>query len=393
MNTLRSTPLQNNPEEVYGQTMKTKLWGLSSWREPLRSDVFKDFLQQSSLRPDLHGMRNSVPSAHETIEKRGFVQDEGAIPLEDPLPEHVPCGLLHPGLCPEKTRPELYTQCLSFAHAFVKMVAKEGSVGDCLHLRMHPSSATCTVFLAHIRYANPKQAVLFRALRQDGKVIVSTSTSRGGRPMVSVVLVPEIALELLSSGAGPGCSVRKLGLKPSLHRLGEFIEESEGEETELDFPDQKPDKRKKKHKKNEVDRAFDFAFGQVLPPEPARPSGPSDRGQRAATPVGVAFRGALRADLVEYSGSDQDSDSDLELIKVQFREHKKSVKQSGKRKERGRGQEGRSRAKKRRVEHTEDEEEQRASVDVPLILPAQSSASSSQPMVAPPPGQVLGSRS
>ena len=390
-----------SPDIEYQRNIKECLWGLSTHAEPLKCDEFAKAVMATSSRPGLHGMRHCLPPAHGLVRERGFVRDVGDLRTDELVYEHVPCGILHPGLCSGKMEDAVYSLCVEFTKALTKLIAEDGVVGDCYRIKMAPKPLQVTVVVAHIRYANPKQVVLVRALVQEDTLRLMSTSSPEGR-ILQVTYASQVAKTLLSTGAGPNCSLMKLQVEPSRTTLGEFRVLSMGDAVDLDYiPQQSSEKKKqKKSHKSEEDRAFDAAFKQVLPEERPRGQAHSSSEVRPLVAPRLSFASSLRRRVVEDSASEKDSDTDLELISTHFRAHRhlerghaRAQRRQDAQRDRPRGHRTKRQARPAHGEEDPPEVDEEAPIQAPedlrpsvmsepVILPAGSASSSSQPSTA-----------
>ena len=374
-------------QESYSAHIKSDLWGLSNHCDPLRQDLFAQAVRESSTRPELHGMRQCLPSAHSLVHDRGFIEDVGALPCGrvgctnmSPVLSYIP------GLCPEKTPAELYAVSVRFQDAFTKLMSKLAKSGDAFQIRMHPKHREMTVIIGHVRHAHPKQVCVLRAALRDHTLHLQSKTTEHG-PTLDVLFASEIAKELLYEGGGPGCTIRKLELEPSIGSLSRFSVRSYGEEVQVDYlEEEKPKRQRHRPQHDEMQQAFDLVYRNPSLQETPMQAPRITEAPSVAAPQGV-FRGSLRIRRVEDSGSEGQSDSDVEIIHAHLRARKKTQRQEAKaQRKMQRGHRDRRRRQNRDTVEQEEEEQQQEEAEeeprqpepvFPAVVPAMPAGSAS----------------
>ena len=127
-----------------------------------------------SAQPERAGVCNSLQEAHDLVRTRGYVSESPDIPVGRLL-EHVPCSILHPGLCPIVAGESLYQQCLQMTTLFTNKILeahKHEAVGRFFQFTTEPQLRLVVVLVGHVRLANPKLVVVLRVRRCSQRLIL-----------------------------------------------------------------------------------------------------------------------------------------------------------------------------------------------------------------------------
>ena len=90
-------------EERYHRLIGDQLSGLSDLEQPLRAAVFAQVLEDIEAGLSEKGMRKYSPLLRESFNSNIIVDDADDIPKKKRCQVRMPCGIAHPGLCPQKT--------------------------------------------------------------------------------------------------------------------------------------------------------------------------------------------------------------------------------------------------------------------------------------------------
>eukprot|EP00969_Alexandrium_andersonii_P227131 10031216-Alexandrium_andersonii.AAC.1 len=122
-----SDPEPEPADEVYARVVGSKLFGLSSREQPVRTDVFQGISEQ--IGGEHAAFFRYGPELRAAFQKKLVVKDSQAVPSNMKLSSRQPCGVAHPGLCPCKT-PAVFDRGMYLSDRFTERMVRDGKVGS-----------------------------------------------------------------------------------------------------------------------------------------------------------------------------------------------------------------------------------------------------------------------
>ena len=147
------------------------------------------------------GMRNYVGVMRKQFRDHLVVEDSGAIQKSTKYHGRLPCGVGHPGLCPEK-EPAIFANGLCVMTNLEAFVMKHCTVGTYIRVTSDPPTMENFYYVGYIRKGSPVCVVVIKVhlVHERERLCFTAHPDHGFTEELQPILFSTVAAEFLRQG-------------------------------------------------------------------------------------------------------------------------------------------------------------------------------------------------